>query len=285
MDEIEEFLTHRFLQCREGLTEPDGRLLYLYECADHEFWTLVDVLKSSGPPEGHDFEEYRREWRELRQRLGPVSPRRSPYQWMTDIDWKARAFVLYASEFWRRFKNEEWRRRTFPDPLPFKKLTWLQFLSLVDWTDLYDRKVVGYITVADSEHHVAHGSDRYSGDERLTRRMRKRRRPSNAGNYPGLYFPMLSAWEWWKVAPVRLPSSIRYLDTFAYHGGADDRLILECERAFQSGTKLAYRPTRPPSGYGIDFIALDEESIPPNADKDTLNVTLVFGAPEASLKV
>ena len=38
-------------------------------------------------------------------------------------------------------------------------------------------------------------------------------------HYPDLYDPVKRAWSWWKVDLVRLPTSIRYLGTFACQGG------------------------------------------------------------------
>ena len=38
-------------------------------------------------------------------------------------------------------------------------------------------------------------------------------------HYPDLYEPVRRAWGWWKVGLVRLPTSIRYLGTFACQGG------------------------------------------------------------------
>ena len=38
-------------------------------------------------------------------------------------------------------------------------------------------------------------------------------------HYPDLYEPVKQAWAWWKVDLVRLPTSIRYLGTFACQGG------------------------------------------------------------------
>ena len=38
-------------------------------------------------------------------------------------------------------------------------------------------------------------------------------------HYPDLYEPVRRAWKWWKVELVSLPSSVRYLGTFACQGG------------------------------------------------------------------
>ena len=44
-------------------------------------------------------------------------------------------------------------------------------------------------------------------------------------HYPDLYEPVRSAWRWWKVDLVRLPTSIRYLGTFACQGGLPLALV------------------------------------------------------------
>ena len=41
----------------------------------------------------------------------------------------------------------------------------------------------------------------------------------NSVEYPDLYEPVRTAWRWWKIELVRLPTSIRYLGTFACQGG------------------------------------------------------------------
>ena len=280
------FLTKEFLPRRDRLTQPDGRLLYLYKCDDDEFWCLVDLLTKCGPPDGHDFDRYLKHWQTFHEEVHRRRQYKMPTE-ATDLDWTVRGFVLYASEFWLRFKNEEWRSSTFPDRLPFKRLTWAQFLSLVGWTDLYHGKVAGYVKLRNGKYQLAHTNTSYSGENGHgvecgtldANEPMEQSRPSKAGApyYPGLYFPMLRAWKWWEVAPVRLPSSIRYLDTFAHQGGASDRLVLECEFAFESRSKLVYKPIRPPNGYGIDFLSVEKDSLPPNADTRDLSVALVFG--------
>ena len=44
-------------------------------------------------------------------------------------------------------------------------------------------------------------------------------------HYPDLYEPVRRAWSWWKVDLVRLPTSIRYLGTFACQGGLPLALV------------------------------------------------------------
>ena len=212
---------------------PDGRLLYLYACEDIEFWELVDRLRQCGPPVGHDFDRYREQWQQFRARwesegfgrvYRPERRHRFDFDEDTELGWKIRCFVLYASEFWLRFKNDEWRERTFPDGPPFRRLTWLQFLSLVGWEELYPGRISGHVELRDKPYAVAHTSDKYASDGGSPRAPLG----YDVAGYPGLYLPMLGAWHWWKVAPVRLPSSIRYLDTFAHQGGATNSLLLEC---------------------------------------------------------
>ena len=69
MGSIREFLTKEFLPGRDDLVEPDGRLHYLYKCEDQEFLHLVDLLRESGAPSGHDFDRYRERWRTFREEL------------------------------------------------------------------------------------------------------------------------------------------------------------------------------------------------------------------------
>ena len=165
------------------------------------------------------------------------------------LDWQIRAFVLYASEFWLRFRNDDWHQQIFSDDPPFRKLIWLHFLSFVGWEYLYPRPstVKGY--VEGRTYRVWH-TNRVPTDE-------DEQRPDSvpdARGYPGLYFPMLAAWQWWQVAPLRLPTSYRYLDTFAHQGGAADQLVLECKLAGETASKLIYEPVKPPDGYGLETL-------------------------------
>ena len=48
-------------------------------------------------------------------------------------------------------------------------------------------------------------------------------------HYTDLYRGVCRAWQWWKVKPVRLPSSTRYLGTFACHGGLPLALVREAK--------------------------------------------------------
>ena len=284
MGSIREFLTQEFLPRRHDLVEPDGRLLHLYKCEDQEFWHLVDLLRESGAPSGHDFDRYRERWRAFREEFqnGDRQHRFNTLE-TTDLDWTVRGFVLYASEFWLRFRNEEWRQRSFPDGLPFQKLTWLQFLSLVGWTDLYrEEMIAGYVKLQGTQYRVAHASKRHADvsgwdNSEDDAGRSDHRSMAGTGHYPGLYFPMLAAWDWWKVAPVRLPSSIRYLDTFAHQGGAGDRLVVECLVAFETDSEVVYRPVKPPNGYGITVFPIQKKALPTGADSSELNVTLLFG--------
>ena len=219
MAEFELFLMDFLHAGDRKLRSPDGRLLYRYECTECEFWELVNLLRESERPTGHDFDRYRKEWKEHRA----YAADNERFHGFPGLDWQIRAFVLYASEFWLRFKNDEWRERTFPDSLPFEKLIWLHFLSFVGWEYLYPRPsaVKGHIevTVEGRVYRIWHTNKvRANEDEQRPDSV-----PDKRG-YPGLYFPMLAAWQWWNVAPLRLPTSIRYLDTFAHQGGAADQL-------------------------------------------------------------
>lgn len=277
MCEIQRFLTTRILGSHR-LKEPDARLLYQYECTDQDFWCLVDLLRECDPPRGEHFNQYRRRWRDFRER----NPEDGQFSsGMTAVDWQIRGFVLYASEFWRRFKHSAWRKRNFPDQLPFEKLTWLQFLSLIRWTQLYKEKIAGCVELYETGYLVAYASSRHvnnSNREFLDSLLKTTDHvATNKGHYPGLYFPMLAAWHWWKVAPVRLPSSIRYLDTFAHQGGSSDRLVIEYRMVFEDDSEVIYRPVKPPSGYGIDVLTIAKEDLRMVEDYAELNITLLFG--------
>lgn len=290
MGKIQDFLTREFLPRRDDLVEPDGRLLHLYKCEDREFWRLVKLLREFDAPSGHAFEQYRKQWMEFREELQSGGRQDGFTTFETkDLNWTVRGFVLYASEFWRRFRDEEWRRRSFPDALPFRKLTWLQFLSLVGWTKLYHgKKIAGSVKLEGTSYHVAHTSVAHASEFRADGSEwdnaeddaggSDHRSMTGTGHYPGLYFPMLAAWDWWKVAPVRLPSSIRYLDTFAHQGAAGDMLVVECQVAFRSGSKVYYEPVKPPNGYGIGVLSIEEKALPADANSSELNVTLLFGS-------
>ena len=257
MHDTNTFLTQQFLQSQRGIAEPDGRQLHLYKCEDDEFWYFVELLRKCGPPKGHDFDEYRKRWSVYRNEI-QTGRRQARFDALetSELDWIVRVFVLYASELWLRFMNEDWRNRNFPDGLPFEKLTWLQFLSLIDWTELYRETITGYFRVLGTRLHFAHACklDRADASTWINSRAHtvhvERERPADAGHYPGLYFPMLRAWNWWRVAPLRLPTSIRYLDTFALQGGAADRLVVECEKVNETELDVRYRSVRPPNGYG-----------------------------------
>ena len=298
MDCIGEFLTSEFLPRRQGMTRPDGRLLYRYDCSDGEFFGLIDLLTKGGPPRGYDFTRYKERWQELRgvsegrrRRRNPVADveaelwESEPYADLERLAWTIRGFVLYASEFWYRFRNDDWKDRHFPDGAPFRKLTWLSFLSVVGWDELYRGKIAGYVALGDTGLQVAHSNDNYSGDCVRKRGIRTAStasggaRTSNDASYPGLYFPMLAAWTWWQVAPLRLPTSIRYLDTLAHQGGSNESLVLHYDFAYETDSKVVYRPTMPPDGHGMDAISLSKLAIPEDADTSEINVEVVFGAP------
>ena len=125
----------KFLEVQE-LPQPDGRALYAYRCTLDEFETLTEAL------------------------------RQAPQQ--TDDPSSVRAFVLYASEWWRRkYDGGRW--------------AWQPLLESIDWQ-------VDYVDI---------------------------------------YDPIRAAWRWWRIQPVRLPSSTRFLGTFACHGGLPLALLGE----------------------------------------------------------
>ena len=125
----------KFLGARK-LPHPDGRALYAYRCTLDEFEALTAAL------------------------------RQAPLQ--TDDPSSVRAFVLYASEWWRRkYDGGRW--------------AWQPLLESIDWQ-------VDYVDI---------------------------------------YDPIRAAWRWWRIQPVRLPSSTRFLGTFACHGGLPLALLGE----------------------------------------------------------
>ena len=70
MTDVQRFLME-FLHAQDRrLSRPDGRLLYRHECTDREFWELVDLLRESERPNGHDFDRYRAQWAEHRAHAG-----------------------------------------------------------------------------------------------------------------------------------------------------------------------------------------------------------------------
>ena len=67
-------------------------------------------------------------------------------------------------------------------------------------------------------------------------------------HYPDLYGPVSRAWNWWKVDLVRLPTSIRYLGTFACQGGLPLALVSDAHSSVTRYLRAvlkhvdAYRP-------------------------------------------
>lgn len=106
--DIATFLRSGFLAQGNRPTLPDGRLLYLYDCSDDEFWCLVGLLKECGVPSGYDFRHYRQRWQMLRQELQSRRQHLSTAhqwigfwsEWTRDLDWTIRGFVLCASAPW-----------------------------------------------------------------------------------------------------------------------------------------------------------------------------------------
>ena len=103
----------KFLERRE-LARPDQRLLCDYRCGDAEYQSLIDVLERTGEP-GHLRQPYRYGVRLDEQGLSAEDERLT-----------MPAFVLYASEWFRR----QWREET--------RGVWKRMLSGVAWsTDEY----------------------------------------------------------------------------------------------------------------------------------------------------
>ena len=295
MREITEFLD-RFLSEREGLTSPDGRLLWQYNCNDLEFKRLTKLLHASPIPIGHDFNIYRERW----QQLKGADLRGWGLDFHTEqfpLHWQMCAFVLYASVFWNKFMNKSWiDRKSIYSMLP-QKLTWLQFLSPIGWDGLYKAgKPYAYLQLHElgldlallpRQYDALVGAERNHdiAELRLVSTMPTVCRHAHLveskplPNYPALYLPMLVAWDWWQVAPMRLPTSIRYLDTIAHQGGALESLVVEFKLAGEDRHKIIYTPIKPKGGYGIDTITLDKNVVNMiNNDPKKLNVSVVFGS-------
>ena len=54
--------------------------------------------------------------------------------------------------------------------------------------------------------------------------------------------------------------------------------MVEYVLAFESGSKISFRPVKPPNGYGLDVLSIDKEAVPTGGDFSLLNVTLLFGS-------
>lgn len=95
---------------RRELEVPDERLLCDYRCGDEEYRSLIDVLERTGEP-GHLRQTYRYGVRLEEQELG-----------FEDERLTMPAFVLYASEWFRR----EWEGET--------RRVWKRMMNGVAWT-------------------------------------------------------------------------------------------------------------------------------------------------------
>lgn len=298
---FKEYLIRRFLPKRK-IQSPDGRLLYQYECSDEEFFKLVDMLIEVGPPNGYDFDAYRSRWYKG-VNLDEYDNRNR--NWREGHEWIVRAFVLYTAVFWNKFIDEEWRKRTLHGELHkgvkeshWSKVTWLNFLSLIKWDPLYSGAIDYFVRLSRrGDYWVAHTGirrdDFFSDDETDRLISLREERIKSIGEssssdtelrklratYPGLYFSVLHAFDWWKVAFIRLPSSIRYLDSFAHQGGAGDRLVVECELKSEGENERIYRALRPPHGYGNQTFSIRKHDLPEEIrEDDILSVSFTFSS-------
>ena len=126
---LDEFLLD--LLARWELRRPDGRMLHAYKCNETEFHELADRLRNYAPElpvaEVPGYE------RASTPTSGIHFPtvKRDP-----GFESAVRAFALYASEFWRLYIDEPWRKRVLGME-KHRPIRWLTFLSFVGWDDVY----------------------------------------------------------------------------------------------------------------------------------------------------
>ena len=251
---LDEFL-HDLL-ARWGLRGPDGRMLHAYKCDETEFHELADRLRNYAPelPKA-EMPGYQRASADVSDIHFP------PIERDPGFESAVRAFALYASEFWRLYLDEAWRERV----LRMEKhtpISWLTLLWFVGWDEVYlpEKGTKGRNrTHGDEEEDVRRRREEWEYEFNLEDVLRiKDRKPL----YPALYEPLLKAWrEYWQVAPVHLPTSIRYLDTFAVQGGAEQALTVELKLGAPHDDKVIYFATTPRDGYGTDTISFKRAAI------------------------
>lgn len=247
---LQDLLDRRKLDC------PDGRMLHAYKCDETEFHELADRLRNYAPELPNALMPgYQRAFDDVSDIHFP------PIERDPGFESAVRAFALYASEFWRLYLDEAWRERV----LRLEKHTpirWLTFLSFVGWDEVY-LPVKGTKgrnrTHGDEEEDVQRRREEWEYEFNLEDVLRiKDRKPL----YQALYEPLLKAWgEYWQVAPVHLPTSIRYLDTFAVQGGAEQALTVELKLGTPHDDKVIYFATTPRDGYGTDTISFKRSAI------------------------
>ena len=82
-------------------------------------------------------------------------------------------------------------------------------------------------------------------------------------HYPALYPDVRRAWRWWKVKPVRLPSSTRFLGTFACHGGLPLALVGNARAPITIYLKAVL-------GHSLEYRRFVEDTIELAKDKEHL---------------
>ena len=82
-------------------------------------------------------------------------------------------------------------------------------------------------------------------------------------HYPDLYPCIRRAWQWWKVTPVRLPSSTRYLGTFACHGGLPLALVGDAKAPITLYLRAVL-------GHSLEYGRFVEDTIELAKDKERL---------------
>ena len=82
-------------------------------------------------------------------------------------------------------------------------------------------------------------------------------------HYPDLYPDVRRAWRWWKVKPVRLPSSTRFLGTFACHGGLPLALVGNAKAPITIYLKAVL-------GHSLEYRRFVEDTIELAKDKEHL---------------
>ena len=152
------------------------------------------------------------------------------------------------------------------------------FLSFVGWDDVYlpvrGTKARNRTHGAEEEDARQRWCEEWEDEFDLERVLRiKGREPL----YPALYEPLRRAWRYWQVAPVHLPTSIRYLDTFAVQGGAQQALTVELKLGSPHDDKVIYFATTPGGGYGTDMISFKRAAIERDGQlPDYINATFVL---------
>ena len=284
--EIGEFLKE-FLQ-DQGIDCPDGRLLCDYRCRQSEFEALEKLLQECGPKRAEDSERSNQGSSDQPDDfdLGSERPVDEAF------DWKIRGFVLYASQFWKRCMNEDWRRRKLPGTGPHEKLKWEHFFVPIQWKGLYGGNVKKHRSspddLLDESYADPNGPATNYGfvDESQESGLGNINEKARTAYFQVLYDSIVQAWKWWRIIPLRLPTSVRYLDTIALQGGSRDSLAAEYKVSCESESEVMYEASRLPDGFEIDAFTIGKKALPRNRkDYQRLSITLLFGPDDGSERV